>query len=155
MHQYWAEQMIILRKPRTRSLRVDKTPPSWSIRNSTLIFTAVENTWFHKTARKNYKLSLYIKYSPPGNNSKRQLKNIDSRNKKHKRLPPILFYLSPASAEMPSSARLPNFTMSSTRILPSPSLERLLMSSWTPSLPNVSFKYIAAAATSSGVTFPS
>lgn len=35
------------------------------------------------------------------------------------------------------------------------SLERLLMSSWIPSFPNVSFKYIAAEATSSGVTFPS
>lgn len=35
------------------------------------------------------------------------------------------------------------------------SLERLLMSSWTPSFPSVSFKYIAADATSSGVTFPS
>ena len=35
------------------------------------------------------------------------------------------------------------------------SFERLLTSSWIPSLPNVSFKYIAADATSSGVTFPS
>ena len=35
------------------------------------------------------------------------------------------------------------------------SLERLRMSSWIPSLPSVSFKCIAADATSSGVTFPS
>lgn len=35
------------------------------------------------------------------------------------------------------------------------SLERLLMSSWTLSLPNVSLRYIAAAATSSEVTLPS
>lgn len=51
---------------------------------------------------------------------------------------------------------MPLFLYGQANVFSSPlSLEILVMSSWTPSLPSVSFKYIAAAATSSAVTFPS